>query len=409
MRQLRFFAFLVWATASAAGGALAAEEMTALARPDPAKSEIADFGDNLQVTLTLSQPVPWRVFTLDEPARLIFDFAEVDFTAFPLRDITRSDMVAAVAAGPVTEGWSRLVVELSGPMMLETAGLATGSDPAGAVLKAQLAPTSAESFADSVGEPDTPGFDLPDAAEVAPNLDRWQGDRPLVVALDPGHGGIDPGAEAGEVHEADLMLTFALELREVLQKRGLQVVLTRDADVFVPLETRVSIAREAGADLFMSLHADAIAEGHASGATVYTLSDTASDAASRKLAERHDRADLLAGLDLSDQDDVVADVLMDLAMLETTPRSDALADAIVRGLADSTGNLHKRPRLSAGFSVLKAPDIPSVLVELGFLSSPRDRAKLRSEPWRARAAEGIASAIDAWAEADAELRPRLRH
>ena len=148
--------------------------------------------------------------------------------------------------------------------------------------------------------------------------------------------------------------------------------------------------------MFLSLHADAIAEGRASGATIYTLSDTASDEASRKLAERHDRDDLLAGVDLSAQDDVVAGVLMDLARAETGPRSDRLADALVAGLGATVG-LHKRPHLQADFSVLKSPDSPSALIELGFLSSDKDRARLNDPAWRARAQAGIRDALTAWA------------
>ncbi len=223
----------------------------------------------------------------------------------------------------------------------------------------------------------------------------------MFVVLDPGHGGIDPGAEYDGAVEGDLMLTFARELQEVLLRAGnFKVVLTREGDVFVPLEARVSLARNVGADVFLSLHADALVEGCASGATIYTQSDRASDIASRKLAERHDRADLLAGVDLSDQDDVIATILMELARTETAPRTDKLANALVSGLAQAVG-VHKRPRLSAGFSVLKAPDIPSVLIELGFLSSPRDLQRLRDPEWRKRAAKGVRVALQAWAAADA--------
>ncbi len=238
---------------------------------------------------------------------------------------------------------------------------------------------------------------------------RQQGDRPIVVVLDPGHGGIDPGASRNGVDEAPLMLRFARELREVLLRTGrFDVVLTREADIFVPLERRQSIARAAGADVFISLHADALAEGQARGATVYTLSDTASDLASEKLAERHDRADLLAGLDLSAEDDRVAGILMDLARTETQPRSDALADYLVGALGAHVGPLYKRPRLSASFSVLKAPDIPSVLIELGFLSNPGDLENLLSEEWRARAATAIRDALLAWAVADAAEAALIR-
>jgi N-acetylmuramoyl-L-alanine amidase len=232
--------------------------------------------------------------------------------------------------------------------------------------------------------------------------ERQRGDRPLIIMLDPGHGGFDPGAERDGVTEADLMLTFARELQEVIvRKSGHTVLLTRNADDFIPLPERVRMARTAGADLFMSLHADALLSGVASGARVYTLSKIASDEASAKLAERMDRASLLAGMDLTAQDDTLAEALMDIARLEVEPRANRLADALVQTLTETVGDMHKRPRQSADFSVLRAPDIPSVLVELGFLSSDNDLARLLSRDWRARAAEGIRLGIDNWAVSDA--------
>ena len=185
-------------------------------------------------------------------------------------------------------------------------------------------------------------------------------------------------------------------------------MLTRDDDIFVPLEQRQSVARAAGADVFISLHADALLEGRASGATIYTLAPEATDIASEKLAERHDRQDLLAGVDLSDQDDPVALVLMDLARLQTEPRTDRLANALVSELHRNIGNMHKRPRLKAAFSVLKSPDIPSVLIELGFMSSARDLANLQSPEWRARAAAGVRDALRLWAAGDAAEAELLR-
>lgn len=204
------------------------------------------------------------------------------------------------------------------------------------------------------------------------------------------------------------MLTFSRSLREALVRAGMTVVMTREQDAFVPLETRISVARAAGADAFLSLHADAIAEGVARGATVYTLSDTATDAASEALAERHDRADLLAGVDLSGQDDLIAGVLMDMARVETGPRADRLADALVGAIKQAKLDMHKRPRLGAAFSVLKSPDIPSVLLELGFLSSARDMANLQDTGWRDRMVGAIVSALQTWAVADAAEAVLLR-
>jgi N-acetylmuramoyl-L-alanine amidase len=201
------------------------------------------------------------------------------------------------------------------------------------------------------------------------------------------------------------MLTFARDLKELLLRDGrFTVVMTREEDIFVPLEARISVARDAGADLFLSLHADALAEGEAQGATVYTLSDEASDEAAAALAERHDRDDLLAGIDLSGQDDLVAEVLMDMARTETAPRTDRLADAVVAAIKAAELRMHRQPRQSAGFSVLKSPDIPSVLLEVGFLSSSRDLTRISDPKWRARMAEAILKGILEWSEEDAALR-----
>jgi N-acetylmuramoyl-L-alanine amidase len=293
------------------------------------------------------------------------------------------------------------VVELTGPQRIVASEMVTGDN--GAVIRLVLAPTDAASFATEAARADLPEWAAPDPAKVT--APKPEGAGPIVVVLDPGHGGIDPGAERNGQTEAALMLTFARELKEVLLRDGrFAVVMTRDDDVFVPLETRTSIAREAGADIFLSLHADALAEGEAQGATVYTLDASASDAASAALAERHDRDDLLAGVDLTDQDDVVAQVLMDMARTETQPRTDRLAEAIVGAIKAAEIRMHRRPRQSGGFSVLKSPDIPSVLLELGFLSSERDYTRLIDPDWRARMAEAIRVALVTWASGEAALK-----
>jgi N-acetylmuramoyl-L-alanine amidase len=312
----------------------------------------------------------------------------------------------ALRTGRFRPGWSRLVMELAGPYGVTTAAMDTAGSAARVDLR--LDPVSAQVFAAGVGALNQGDWALPDPAPVAEPKRRQTGDGPLMVVLDPGHGGIDPGAETGGLNEAGLVLTFALELKEALIRAGMRVELTRETDVFVPLETRISVAHAMGADLFLSLHADAIAEGVARGATVYTLADTATDEASATLAERHDRADLLAGVDLSEQDDLVATVLMDMARTETTPRTDRLADALVASIKGAKIAMHKRPRLAAAFSVLKSPDIPSVLLELGFLSSDRDLANLQDPDWRARMVAAIAAALADWAVADAAEALLLR-
>ena len=172
-------------------------------------------------------------------------------------------------------------------------------------------------------------------------------------------------------------------------------------DVFVPLETRISLAHEVGAQVFLSLHADALSEGDAAGATVYTLSDEASDEASATLAERHNRDDLLAGIDLKQQDDVVVQVLMDMARTETKPRTARLADAMVVAIKAADIKMHRHPQQEASFSVLKSPDIPSILLELGFLSSTSDMERLADADWRLKMALAIRDGLKRWAADDA--------
>lgn len=383
-----------------------AQGLTALARVDPDRSQAVDRWGGVDIQIGLSQPVPYRVYTLEAPWRLVVDFSVVDWDGLDPDHFDQSDRITNLRAGAVRADWSRIVLGLDGPMAVTSAELVTQGR---SHLALRLDPVDADAFAALSGPSVSSIFALPTPAETALPRGRPDGVRPVVVMLDPGHGGIDPGAQRQGVVEAHLMLTFARELRDVLLRAGgFDVVMTRDSDVFVPLEMRLSLARAAGADVFLSLHADALAEGRAQGATIYTLSPEASDLASEKLAERHDRADILAGVDLTGQDDVIAGVLMDLARVETTRRSDRLADALVAGLRENIGNLHKRPRLEASFSVLKAADIPSVLIELGFMSSARDLANLRMPEWRARAALGIRDALRRWAAEDAAEAELLR-
>jgi N-acetylmuramoyl-L-alanine amidase len=204
------------------------------------------------------------------------------------------------------------------------------------------------------------------------------------------------------------MLSFARALGEALMRDGHRVILTRNDDVFVSLRERVSIAHKMQADVLISLHADALSGGGARGATVYTLTNEATDAASSQLARGHDRSDILGGVDLVGQDDTVAGVLIDLARRETQPRADRLAELLVGGIKASVDGINSRPRRQAGFAVLKAPDIPSVLVELGFMSDAQDLANLTKPEWRAQAILGLVAGVRLWAAEDVELAKRTR-
>lgn len=375
-----------------------AQDLSALARLDPGRSLIRDVGQGVDITLAISQPVPWRVRVMDRPPRLVLDMREVDWSGLATLPET-SDAVLSLRAGLFRPGWSRLVLELARPLRIDSAEMATAE---GTQVRLRLEPATAEEFARAAALPEPPEWTLPEPADLPIPPPRGAG--PLVVVLDPGHGGIDPGAERGGLSEAALMLTFARELKELLLRDGgFVVVLTREEDVFVPLEARISIARAAGAEVFLSLHADALAEGEAVGATIYMLSEEATDAAAQALAERHDRDDLLAGVDLTAQDDLVATVLMDMARTETRPRIERLADALEAAIKAQGITMHRRPQQEAGFSVLKSPDIPSLLVELGFLSSARDLKRLTDPEWRAKMALALRDGLDAWAAEDQAL------
>ncbi|MFD2175390.1 N-acetylmuramoyl-L-alanine amidase [Rhodobacter lacus] len=379
--------------------------LSALARLEPERSALSASDDATEITLGLSQPVPFRAFLLDDPPRLVVDFRELDFGPAKAEAFSHRGLFGEVRWGKFRPGWSRLVAELTGPARIVSAEERTAGAPA---LQLRLAPVAAEAFRAHDGAAQSALWDLPQPAPTGPPLARQDGTRPLRVMLDPGHGGIDPGAEADGYSEAVLVLSFARELKEVMTRAGIEVGMTRDEDEFVPLEERVTRAHAFRADLLLSLHADALPEGEAMGATLYRFDDKASDSASRKLAERHDRSDLLAGVDLEGHDDAVAGVLMDLARTETQPRVVRLGQVLAGAIKGAGIRMHRHPVQTANFAVLRSPDIPSALIELGFLSSQMDRARLLDAQWRAQMAAAVSEGVLRWAKADAAEARLLR-
>ncbi|WP_299149890.1 N-acetylmuramoyl-L-alanine amidase [uncultured Tateyamaria sp.] len=396
------FGILMWAAGLCAA---TAQDLSGLARVEAAQSGIKDgwFGATT-LTLSLSQGVPFRVFVLDEPARLVVDFREVDFRGLQADALLGgTERVDNVRFGTFKPGWSRLVADLATPMVPHEIEMPVDTGSGRATLRIDMTEADAEAFAAATARAIDPDWGIQAAAPPQVAEDSF------VLVIDPGHGGVDPGAVRDTTTEKDLMLGIGLALRDVLRRAGdIEVVMTRDQDVFVSLPGRVALAHQVGADAFLSLHADALSQGRARGATVYTLSDQASDAASAQLAAQHDRADILAGVDLSGTDDEVATVLMDLARTETMPRTDTFAAALIEAMATAGGPMNKRPRREAGFSVLKSADIPSVLVEVGFLSDERDLANLRDPVWRAVMVEALAAGILQWRDDDLALQPLIR-
>lgn len=220
-----------------------------------------------------------------------------------------------------------------------------------------------------------------------------------VVVIDPGHGGVDPGAiSKGGSYEKDIVLSLAKTLKETLEKSGkARVILTRSTDVFIPLRERVAVARAANADLFISLHADSIANKDIKGLSVYTLSQTASDAEAQALADKENKSDIVAGLDFSNEPPEVTNILIDLVQRETMNYSARFASRVIGEAQKETSNVLKiNTHRFAGFAVLKAPDVPSVLVEIGYLSNAKDEKMLLSKEYRAKLAKALTRAIEGY-------------
>ena len=269
-----------------------------------------------------------------------------------------------------------------------------------------LYPTSAEVFAAEAGWPHAfrgaASFGQPPAelegpqgpATVHPADSETGGKR--VIVVDAGHGGIDPGTQgASGLQEKDVVLAVAKELRDRLESTGRYIVhLTRESDFFIPLRGRVEIARAADADLFLSLHVDSHDRPDIRGASVYTLSEDASDREAARLAEKENMSDVIAGIDLASEDNPVASILIDLAQRDTMNRSVRFAETVLSNLAQSIYVRPTTPRRSAGFAVLKAPDVPAVLIELGYITNQSDESDMASAAWRSRIAVSITSAVD---------------
>jgi N-acetylmuramoyl-L-alanine amidase len=392
--RLAFLGVLVAAAGWAAGAP------AALAAPDsfPLATDVRLGGDETQTrfVMDLSRKIDLHVFTLADPYRVVVDIPQITFRLPSKAGETGRGLIKAFRFGLVMPGGSRIVIDLGKPARVEKAFMVDPVEGAPARLVLELAATDREGFLRKVA------FDQRFARTQAP-LPREQqlssGDvRPLIV-LDPGHGGIDTGTKgpSGQM-EKDIVLDFAKRLQAKVESLGkYRVLLTRSDDTFVPLADRVRFAREAAAALLISIHADWLPrrEGDAQGATVYTLSETATDPAAARLAEQENRADVIAGVDLKDQPDDVAGILIDLAQRETKTFSTQFAHKLV-GTIKRTTRLHKEPLKSAGFRVLRAPDVPSVLVELGYVSNKEDLQSLLSDNWRDRTADSMTAAIDGY-------------
>ncbi|WBU65175.1 N-acetylmuramoyl-L-alanine amidase [Paracoccus aerodenitrificans] len=392
--RLLVLLLMLWALPAMAQDAVRLDSAASFARAD---------GDSVTLQLQLSQAAPYRITLLDMPTRVVLDIRGLELSGTDLATMPGADLFADIRSGGFRPGWSRLVLETREPYRVAQAAQQTG--PGEAVIRIGLQPVSAEDYDGAVNAMSAL-WDLPLPTTPVVDPSRPQ---PFRIAIDPGHGGIDSGAVEAGLREADLMLAFSHELTEKLIRAGFEVVLTRRKDVFVGLEARMTEARAANADLLISLHADALPDGQATGATIFTWNTQADDRASQQLAARHDRADLVAGLDLEGTDDQIAETLMDMARADTQPRSEAFARSLSARMRQAGVALHRQPVKGAAFSVLKSPDIPSVLIELGFLTDPSDRANLTDPAWRARMSQAIADAATDWLVNDGQQAELRRH
>lgn len=387
-------ALLVWL--GSCGAALSTEAPGEHGGPEPAVATAGRLaGDTVRTrfALELSEAAEIEVFPLAHPERIVIDLGNVTFDLPAGAGSDARGLVKGWRFGEIARGKARIVLDLTGPVAVESTFYlpAAGEEPGRLVV--DLVPSDPERFAETVRASRPRGAES-DPSVAEGDLDIPTSGKPVVV-IDPGHGGIDPGAKGRSgTPEKDITLAFALRLRDALAEGGrVEVRLTRSDDRFLSLSRRVKVARAFGADLFISVHADTAPQSHVRGATVYTLSERASDAQSAALAARENLVDTLSGLDIEEPPDEVTDILVDLERRETRVFSTGFAAMLIKRLGTAVrliGNPHRYAR----FRVLRAPDVPSVLIELGYLSNPHDDTLLRSEAWRDRAVGAVAAAVE---------------
>jgi len=376
-----------------------------LAKPSVTAARIGQHPDMTRFVLELSEAPAYRIFTLPDPFRVVIDLPELDWR-LPADQVPRgAGGIEDLRFGLFAPGTSRVVLDLAGPIKVDRVVVyPPNADAAGHRIAIDIRPVSRASFFASERRPILSKVPLPTPQTAAlgkvpakPKADE----RPTVV-IDAGHGGVDPGAKGvSGIYEKDLVLLYARELKRQLEATGkYRVVLTRDRDVFLPLRTRFELAQRAEGDLFISLHANTHPKRSVRGASVYTISEKSSDTEAEALAAKENRADVLAGVNLDAQTDDVSRILIDLIWRETMNLSKNFAGLMVTELGKSTRLLNNTHRF-AGFAVLKSPTVPSVLVEIGYMSNKTEEALMRSKGQRVKVSTGIRRAIDryfAWHE-----------
>lgn len=348
--------------------------------------------------LELTEAPNYGVLLLADPFRVVIDLPELKWDN---PGSSASGLVEGLRYGLFKPGTSRIVLDVKGPVQVKSSFIlppSSASKQHRLVLDLVSIPRDAF-VAGRVGEPAgiqsvaTSAIPQPAVPIIADRKPRADGKR--VIAIDPGHGGVDPGAlGTSGAYEKDITLALAKQLKQTLMATGrYHVVMTREKDVFIALRDRVEIARRAEAELFISLHADSMGRGTVRGASVYTLSETSSDKEAEELAARENKADVIAGVDLSDKDPILSGILIDLSQRAAKNEGKQFAVMTAESLSAVTPMLDPAHR-SAGFRVLKAPDIPSILVESGFMTNQKDEKLLRSKSHRIKLATALLKSID---------------
>ena len=360
----------------------------------------SNFNDGYGLRLKLDEAVPFKVYSLNHPNRIVLELNTETHKNLNDFDIKSSPLLGEMKFKKLVDGWVAISIYISKPAKVQNLTMKPNKLDASKVeLSFELFPIVQYEF-DKIVEIFSGTITDEPAVTIEKNFYDNENNK-LIVVIDPGHGGLDPGAQVKTVREADLMLSLAqVVVEEVKRLDNTEVILTRTNDQFTSLDKRLMLAVQAGADLFISLHADTVEKGKASGATVYTLSQEASDQASARLAARHGGNELISGVDLTGADTAVTTALMGLLRQENTVRSNAFSKSIIKNLEYLSIKLNPKPSRKANFSVLKLPSVPSVLIETGFMSTSSDLQNLQDRDWAEKFALAISSGILEWVAGD---------
>ena len=332
--------------------------------------------EGVRFVADLDKKADVKVFRLDNPSRLVLDFAGTRFGQ--TKSIPTAGFIKGIRTGQPNAKTARIVLDLPNLNLNEKHFL--------------LAPQTGNNWRFVL---DLDKGETAKASKEAAPAKKTTSTKKIIV-LDPGHGGQDPGAiSVSGKYEKDLTLKMAKETKAILEKRGYKVVLTRDKDFYIPLRGRIKKAHEANGDLFISIHADSAKNKTAKGLSIYTISETASDKEAAALAERENKSDILFGMDLSDYQPEVGNILIDIAKKYAMDQSSIYADEVVKEMKKEV-KLRDQAHRFAGFVVLKSPNIPSVLLEMGYLSNPQEDKSLQKESYRKKLATALANAVDSY-------------